>query len=73
MSTILPWVQIILSGILITLILVQQNSSGAGGTFGGGDGGSIQYTRRGAEKVIFNATIIVAILFGLAAFTALFF
>ena len=73
MSTILPWVQIILSGILITLILVQQNSSGAGGTFGGGDGGGIQYTRRGAEKVIFNATIIVAILFGLAAFTALFF
>ena len=73
MATILPWVQIILSGILITLILVQQSSTGAGGTFGGSDGSGIQYTRRGAEKILFNATIITAILFVLAAFAALFF
>lgn len=73
MATILPWVQIILSGILITLILVQQSSTGAGGTFGGGDGSGMQYTRRGAEKVLFNATIIAAILFVLTAFAALFF
>ncbi|MBI2046343.1 MAG: preprotein translocase subunit SecG [Parcubacteria group bacterium] len=73
MATILPWVQIILSGILITLILIQQSSAGAGGAFGGGDGSGIQYTRRGAEKVIFNATVITAICFGLAAFAALFF
>ena len=73
MATILPWVQIILSGILIVLILVQQSNAGAGGTFGGSDGSGIQYTRRGAEKALFNSTITVAILFVLAAFTALFF
>ena len=48
-------------------------NAGAGGTFGGSDGSGIQYTRRGVEKVLFNATITVAILFVLAAFTALFF
>lgn len=73
MATILPWIQLILSGALITLILVQQSSAGAGGTFGGGDGSGIQYTRRGAEKVLYNATIVTAILFVLAAFAALFF
>ena len=73
MATILPWVQIILSGILIPLIFGQQSSAGAGGTFGGGDGSGMQYTRRGAEKVLFNATIVAAILFVLTAFAALFF
>ena len=73
MATILPWAQIILSGILIVLILVQQSSAGAGGTFGGSDGSGIQYTRRGAEKILFNATVVAAILFVLTAFVALFF
>ncbi|MBI5004570.1 MAG: preprotein translocase subunit SecG [Candidatus Lloydbacteria bacterium] len=73
MTTILPWIQIVLSGILIVLILVQQSNAGAGGTFGGGDGSGIQYTRRGAEKVLFNATVVTAIFFVLAAFAALFF
>jgi preprotein translocase subunit SecG len=73
MATILPWIQIILSGFLITLILIQQSSAGAGGAFGGSDGSGMQYTRRGAEKVLFNATIIAALGFGLVAFIALFF
>ena len=68
--TILPWMQIILSIILATTILLQQTGAGVGGALGGGDD-SIHYTRRGMEKVLFYLTIIVAILFALSAFVML--
>jgi preprotein translocase subunit SecG len=57
---------IIIAGLLIISILLQNQSSGLGGIFGGE--GNIYRTKRGAEKVIFIATIVLAILFfGLAA------
>lgn len=68
--TVLPWVQIILSIILATTILLQQTGAGVGGAFGGGDD-SIRYTRRGMEKVLFYLSIIIAILFTLSAFAML--
>ncbi|OIO30493.1 preprotein translocase subunit SecG [Candidatus Nomurabacteria bacterium CG1_02_43_90] len=68
--TVLPWIQIILSIILTTTIILQQTGAGVGGAFGGGDD-SIRYTRRGMEKVLFYISIIVAILFTLSAFTML--
>jgi len=68
--TVLPWLQIILSIILVAAILLQQTGAGVGGAFGGGDD-SIRYTRRGMEKVLFYTSIIVAILFALSAFAML--
>ena len=69
----LPWTQIILSVILIALILLQRSGAELGGAFGGGDGsGGTLYTRRGAEKVMFYATIIASIAFVVASFAALF-
>ncbi|MFA5997563.1 MAG: preprotein translocase subunit SecG [Candidatus Paceibacterota bacterium] len=68
--TVLPWVQIILSIILATAILLQQTGAGVGGAFGGGDD-SVRYTRRGMEKVLFYLSIVVAILFALSAFAML--
>ena len=65
---ILPWIQIILSLILVAIILLQQSSAGVGGAFGGGDGGAINHTRRGFEKLLFRATIVIAILFVISAF-----
>ncbi len=63
----IPYIQIVLSVLLIGGILLQQSSAGAGGTFGGGDGfSSGHHTKRGAEKIIFNSTIIVAVLFVLS-------
>jgi len=70
---ILPWIQIVLSLILIAIILLQQSSAGAGGAFGGGDGGAINHTRRGFEKLLFKATIIIAILFVISAFIVILF
>lgn len=68
---ILPWVQIALSILLVALILIQQSSAGVGGAFGG-DGSAINHTRRGFEKLLFRATIVIAILFILSIFAVLF-
>ncbi|MEK7616177.1 MAG: preprotein translocase subunit SecG [Patescibacteria group bacterium] len=53
--------QTVLGALLIIAILLQQRGSGLSGTFGGES--STYSTRRGAEKIIFTATIILAILF----------
>lgn len=43
---------------------MQDRSSGVGGAFGGGDGGGGQFQkRRGAEKILFNVTIVTIIIF----------
>ena len=69
----LPWIQIVLSVLLIGLILLQRSGAELGGAFGGGDGsGGASYTRRGAEKTFFYASILIAILFIAASLLALF-
>lgn len=55
--------QIIISVVLIILILLQERSSGLSGVFGGG-GGEIYSQRRGLERMIFFATVILAVAFG---------
>lgn len=67
----LPYIQIILSIILIVAILLQQSNSDSGSVFGGGDGSSAYKTRRGFEKFLFATTIVVAILFVVFAFVAI--
>lgn len=65
LALVLPWIQISLGVVMSILILVQRNSAGVGAAFGGGDS-SLHYTRRGAEKIIFYATITVGVLFALS-------
>jgi protein translocase SecG subunit len=68
----LPWAQIILSVVLIGLILLQRSGAELGGAFGGGDaGGGTLYSRRGAERIFFIATIVCATLFVAANFVVL--
>lgn len=51
-----------LSAILMTLgILMQQRGSGLSGTFGGT--GNVYTSKRGAEKIIFLFTIVMAVVF----------
>jgi preprotein translocase subunit SecG len=54
--------QIVVSILFILTVLIQQRSSGLSSTFGG-QSGAVQSTKRGAEKVVFNASIILAVLF----------
>lgn len=69
MATILPALQIILSVILIAGILLQSSAAGLGGALGGSDNVDSGYhTRRGFEKWLFDATVVVAILFSIISF-----
>lgn len=73
LMTAMPWIQIIVSVSLTGLILIQRSGAELGGAFGGGDGsGGTLYTRRGAERVIFWATILLAVVFVAVSLAALF-
>ena len=63
----LPYAEIILSILLIVGIVLQQRGATLGGAFGGDNFASTFYKRRGAEKFLFTATIVVAVLLVLAA------
>ena len=68
MKSLLPYIQIILSVILVTAILFQRTGAQVGGAFGGSDNFSSAFrTRRGLEKWLFNATMVIAILFAVSA------
>ena len=62
MDTILSISQIIISIILIASILFQQRGTALGSAFGGESGGFYS-TRRGIQKKMFIATIILGVLF----------
>ncbi|HEX5774434.1 MAG TPA: preprotein translocase subunit SecG [Candidatus Paceibacterota bacterium] len=64
---VLPYIQIVLSLLLILGIVLQNRGASLGGAFGGDNFASTFYKRRGAEKFLFNATVVVAILFVLTA------
>jgi len=70
-AQILPYIQIVLSVILVTAILLQQSSAGVGGALGGSDGGGFHHTRRGFEKFLFMLSIICGILFALSTLLAM--
>ena len=63
----LPYAEIVLGVLLIVGIVLQQRGATLGGAFGGDNFASMFYKRRGAEKFLFNATIVVAALLVLAA------
>jgi preprotein translocase subunit SecG len=67
-STSLGIAQIIVCVALIGAILLQSKGSGLGSVFGGD--GSVFRTRRGAEKGLFQLTIILAVVFGLLSIAA---
>ena len=61
MATYLQIVQIILSGVLIALVILQSKGGGLSTMFGGE--GGVYKTRRGFEKTLFNVTIGVIVAF----------
>jgi len=68
MEKYLPIIQIVISVFLVVTILLQQRGQALGSAFGGGDGGGFYSTRRGFQKKIFIASIILGILFIICAF-----
>ncbi len=66
---ILPGIQVVLSVLLVGAVLLQQRGAGLGGAFGDQSQQSY-YKRRGAELFLFQATIVLAILFAISALVA---
>ncbi len=62
MNTAINIAMILLSIMLISVILLQTKGSSFSGAFGGGSD-SINRTRRGVEKSLFQFTIILAVAF----------
>lgn len=60
--------QIIVSVALIISILLQARGASLGSVFGGT--GAVFKTRRGIDKLLFNSTIVFAVLFTLLSFIA---
>lgn len=58
MSLILTAIEAVLSVIVTALILIQQRSADISATFGGTN--TVQVQRRGAEKILYQATVICA-------------
>lgn len=65
MNNTLNYIQIILAILLIVSILMQHRGTGLGGAFGGE--GNVYRSRRGAEKFLFYATIVLGTIFVLLA------
>ena len=63
----LPYVQILLSVLLIGAIVLQQTGASLGGAFGADNFSSGFHTRRGFERTLFQATIVLSVLFALSA------
>ncbi|MBI2023855.1 preprotein translocase subunit SecG [Candidatus Giovannonibacteria bacterium] len=66
LARVMPFIQLGISILLIVTILLQQKGSGLSATFGGE--GNTYTTKRGLEKILFRATIILAIIFLVLAF-----
>ncbi|MBU0578107.1 preprotein translocase subunit SecG [Patescibacteria group bacterium] len=61
MQNIILIIQVVISILLIILVLVQNKDGGLSAVFGGGE--SFQSTKRGPEKFIYNATIVLGAAF----------
>lgn len=70
MPKILSIIQIVVSILLVVAILLQQRGGGLSAVFGGG--GDVYRTKRGLEKIIFIATIVLAVTFLALGFIRLF-
>lgn len=60
-TTIFNIVQFFLAALLVTAILLQQKGTGLSGVFGGSS--NIYSTKRGVDKILHLATIVISIVF----------
>ncbi len=61
--TYLPYIQVGLSILLVAGVLLQRSEGDLGAGFGGQGSFGTRFMRRGLERLLFNATIVIAVLF----------
>lgn len=69
---ILPYAQIVLAVLIIGAVLLQRTGASLGGAFGADNFTSGFHTRRGLERTLFFATIVLGVLFALSALVQIF-
>lgn len=63
-------VQAVISVLLVTSILLQNRGTGLSETFGGGNSDASYQTKRGFDKFLFRATIVLSTIFlGIAIYS----
>ena len=67
----LPYIEAVLAVVLVVFVLLQQTGASLGGAFGGDNFSAAYHTRRGMEKWLFSATIVVGVLFAATAIAIL--
>jgi protein translocase SecG subunit len=67
---VLPYIQIVLSALVVVCVLLQRTGASMGGAFGGDNFSATYHTRRGAEKALFYATVICGFLLAAASFAS---
>ncbi|OGC82804.1 preprotein translocase subunit SecG [Candidatus Adlerbacteria bacterium RIFCSPHIGHO2_02_FULL_52_17] len=67
----LPYIQLVLAILIIIAVLLQQTGASLGGAFGGDNFSAGYHTRRGMEKNLFYATMVMGVLLGALSFLAL--
>ncbi len=70
MSQALRTIQIISSLVLVLVVLLQQRGASLSGAFGGTS--TAFRSRRGIEKFLYNATIVIAVIFALISLAVVF-
>ena len=63
MTVYLYLAQIVLGIAIIAIVMIQSKNAGMSNMFGGGGDMGVYKTRRGVEKTLFNATIILTTVF----------
>lgn len=71
LQEVLPYLQIALSALIIVCVILQRTGASLGGAFGADNFSSGFHTRRGFERTLFYATIILGILFAASALISL--
>ena len=69
MRNLLNIITVITGALMILLVLLQNRGQSLGSSFGGDS--SFYRSKRGAEKIIFNATIVLAVVFVLSVILSL--
>ena len=60
-TTVLTVINLVSAVLLIVAVLLQQKGAGMGAAFGGS--GSVYTTRRGLDRTLFQATIVLSVVF----------
>ncbi len=71
LAGLLPYIQAVLSIVVVVAVLLQQTGASMGGALGGDNFSAAYHTRRGMEKTLFYVTIIAGVLLVASAIATL--